>query len=204
MNTKLSPKQILIDFIYLRNQLKELFYDNEDYQQIVDFILAKDYLNDELEIAFPKLKEVEEVTGIKNDRVRKLLLRMHNEIFNYGKTINLRFDKTIYQFYGKFYEHSFGFTMDSINHLPKIGEQISIPFVKASIPITTFYVEGIRHEFESDKQIVHISLKVGDNNVYWNFMKDKAKELGEISIMDEYHLSDSELKKKIYSKSSYR
>lgn len=43
MNDTPSIKQIIIDFIYIREQLKILFKDKTEYQPIVDFILAKDY-----------------------------------------------------------------------------------------------------------------------------------------------------------------
>jgi hypothetical protein len=84
MKDTVSIKQIVIDFIYIREQLKELFKDKIEYQPIIEFILAKDYLNDDLDIPFPKIKDVEEGTGLKSHTLRKLLLQMHERIFNYG------------------------------------------------------------------------------------------------------------------------
>ena len=56
MENQVSVKRIIIDFIYIREQLKELFKDRKEYELIIDFLLKKDYLNDELDIPFPKLK----------------------------------------------------------------------------------------------------------------------------------------------------
>ena len=79
MNDTPSIKQIIIDFIYIREQLKILFKDKKEYQPIVDFILSKDYLDDDLEIPFPRMKDIEEATGLKSHKLKKLLLQMHNQ-----------------------------------------------------------------------------------------------------------------------------
>ena len=70
MNDTPSIKQILIDFIYIREQLKILFKDKIEYQPIVDFLLAKDYLDDDLEIPFPRMKDIEEATGLKSHMLK--------------------------------------------------------------------------------------------------------------------------------------
>ena len=104
MKTQVSIKQIVNDFIYLRNQLKDLFKGNQEYKPIIDFLCDKDYLNDELYIPFPKLKDLENVTGLKSHILRKLLLKMHSEVFNSESKVNLNFQKVTYQFYMKFYD----------------------------------------------------------------------------------------------------
>ncbi|AOZ97968.1 MULTISPECIES: hypothetical protein [Flavobacterium] len=58
MKTQVSVKHIVIDFIYLKNQLKDLFKDKKEYQPIIDFLYDKDYLDDELDFPFPKLKDI--------------------------------------------------------------------------------------------------------------------------------------------------
>jgi hypothetical protein len=204
MKTQVSIKQILKDFIYLGKQLKVLFKSNEEYKLIIDFVLAKDYLDDDLDLPFPTLKEAEEVTGIKSHTLRKVLLKMHNEIFTYERKINLNFKKVLYHFYISYFDHRCQFTVDYLHHLPRVGEGISLPFVSALIPINYFYVDDIKHEFENDNQIVIITLKVGSYSEYYRYMKDRALELREISNNDYYNLNDSEIKKIIYTKNTYR
>ena len=205
MKTQVSVKQIVIDFIYLKNQLRDLFKNNIEYKPIVEFLLAKDYLDEELNLPFPKIKDVEESTGLKAYTLRKILLKMHSEIFSYDTNrLNLKFQKVLYHFYIRFFDYRCDFTMSSLSHLPRIGENIRLPFVSAKMPLTSFYVENIMHEFENDTQNITITLKVGDYNEYWKFMYDRALELNEIGIMEKYDLSERELKNKIYSKNSYR
>lgn len=205
MKTQVSVKQIVIDFIYLKNQLRELFEGKIEYKPIVDFLLVKDYLDDDLDLPFPKMKDIEEGTGIKSYTLRKILLKMHSEIFCYDTNrLNLKFNKVLYHFYIRFYDYRCDFTISNLSHLPRIGENIRLPFVSATMPLTSFYVENIMYEFENDIQNITITLKVGDYNEYWKFMYDRALELNEIGIMEKYNLSETELKNKIYSKNPYR
>lgn len=65
MKNQVSVKQIVIDFIYLKEQLRELFQEKKEYEPIVEFLLAKDYLDDDLDLPFPKMKDVGEGSGFK-------------------------------------------------------------------------------------------------------------------------------------------
>lgn len=91
MKDTVSIKQVLIDFIFIRGQLKEIFNDKIECRPIVEFILAKNYLDDDIDIPFPKLKDLEEGTGLKSHTLRKILLEMHNRIFEYPNNLNLSF-----------------------------------------------------------------------------------------------------------------
>ncbi|PZX92791.1 hypothetical protein DOS84_13030 [Flavobacterium aquariorum] len=200
MKTQVSIKQIIIDFIYIGKQLKELFTNREDYKPIIEFLLAKDYLNEDLNIPYPKLKDVESATGLKPYTLRKILLKMHSEIFTYERKLNLSFKKVIYHFYIRYFDYRCQFTVDYLTHLPRIGDSISVPFVSALIPINYFYVEDIEHELENNTQIIIITLCVGKYNEYYSYMKDRALELREISFRESYELSEDKIKEIIYSK----
>lgn len=204
METKVSIKQIIIDFIFIGDQLKEHFKDRKEYQSIIEFILAEDYLNEDLNIPYPKLKDAEVATGLKSHALRKLLLKMHSEIFTYERKLNLSFKNVIYHFYISYFDYRCQFTVDYLTHLPRIGDSMSLPFVSALIPLNYFYVEDIKHELENNTQIVVITLKVGRFNEYFRYMKDRALELGEISFRDRHELTEDKIKEIIYSKSHYR
>ncbi len=203
MKSQVSIKRIIIDFIYIRDQLKDLFKGRQEYQPIIEFLGAKDYLDDDLDIPFPKMKDVEDATGLKPHTLRKILLKMHGEIFTYERKLNLNFKKVLYHFYISYFDHRCQFTVDYLTHLPRIGDSMSLPFVSASIPVNYFFVDDIQHELENDAQIVIITLKAGSFNEYYRFMKDRALELGEISFGEMYNLSEHEIKKIIYTKGAY-
>lgn len=201
MKPEISVKHIVIDLIYLSNQLKDLYKGNSEYLPIIDFLYDKDYLNDELDIPFPKLKDLEEATGIKPHILRKLLLKMHNEVFNSESKVTLNFTKVLYRFYMKFYNQSCYFEVDHLPHLPRIGENINLPFTKSCIDINSFYVENIIHELINDTQVISLWLKVGNYNEYWRFMKDRAIELRELGFKELHEFEEDVLKQKIYSNS---
>ena len=204
MKTQVLIKQIVRDFIYISNQLYELFIDKKEYLPIIQFITAKDYLDEDLDLPFPKMKDVEDATGLKSHTLRKLLLKMHSEIFTYERKLNLSFKKVLYHFYITYFDYSCQFTVDYLTHLPRVGDNVSLPFVSALIPINYFYVDDIKHELENSTQIVIITLKVGQHSKYFEYMKDRALELKELSFGDTYKLSEDEIKKIIYSRSPYR
>lgn len=204
MKNQISIKKIVIDFIYIREQLKVLFKDKKEYQPIIDFLHSKNYLDDEMDLPFPKLREIETEIGLKPSVLRKLLLEMHNQIFNYTGNYNLNFNKVLYQFYIKYFDSTCYFTVDKLEHLPRIGESMSLPFISAKIGLNWFYVEDVRHEFENDTQNIYLTLSVGQYNEYWRFMKDRAIELKEIGLGELFNLSESQLKSKIYSRNPYR
>lgn len=130
---------------------------------------------------------------------------MHGEIFSFDTNrLNLNFNNVRYQFYIRYYDYRCDFTVNNLSHVPRVGENIRLPFVSATMPLTSFYVENITHKFENNVQTIVITLKIGDYNEYWRFMYDRAIELKEIGFMDKFNLSETELKKKIYSRTPYR
>lgn len=204
MKTQVSIKQIIIDFIYIGNQLKEFFKDRKECLPIIEFLNTEKYLDEDLNIPFPKMKDVEAATGLKSYVLRKILLQMHSEIFTYDRKLNLSFKDVIYHFHISYFDYRCQFTVNHLTHLPRIGDRISLPFVSASIPINYFYVDDIQHEFENNTQIISIILKVGSHSEYFRYMKDRALQLGEISFRESYELNEDKIKEIIYSKSHYR
>ena len=57
MKTQVSIKQIVKDFIYIGNQLDELLKHRKEYLLIIEFINAKDYLDEDLDLPYPKMKD---------------------------------------------------------------------------------------------------------------------------------------------------
>jgi hypothetical protein len=58
MKNPVSLKQIIINFIYIKEQLIELFKEEKQYHLIVDFLIAKDYLCDDLVLPYSKVKDI--------------------------------------------------------------------------------------------------------------------------------------------------
>lgn len=75
----------------------------------------------------------------------------------------------MHHFYITYFDYSCQFTVDYLTHLPRVGDNVSLPFVSALIPINYFYVDDIKHELKNSTQIVIITLKVGQHSKYFEY-----------------------------------
>ncbi|PNQ72798.1 hypothetical protein C1T31_09820 [Hanstruepera neustonica] len=195
MEHSISVKQILIDLISIMPQVEKEFKSNERYSQLVEFLSGKDY--HEGDEPYPTLKDIAEKTGVKSHHIRKQLEEIYANLFAYDYDYTFDFSEVeirMHVDYNKKYE---SFRCKELKYLPKIGESIQLPFLKAKIGIHFFYVQDVQHQFELNKQIITLFLKGGFYNSYWYYRKHKALELGEIGIGDEYKLYDFQLKEKL-------
>lgn len=85
--------------------------------------------------------------------------------------------------------------LKKIMNLPRIGENVTIPFLKAKVDTDYFYVDDIRHHFEGNTQRIDIHLLSGSYNSYWYNRKHQAIEENEISFREIYDLYEFQLKK---------
>ena len=194
MEQKISTKQVLIDILSIKFQVKKIFENREEFNSLLTFLCEKDYYNDD-EIPFPTLKEIESRTGLNGNQLRKQLLKIYNELFNYDSKYNLEFNETEYVFYLNNNKVYASFTLKKLINLPRIGENITIPFLKAKVNSDFFYVDDIRHSFESNIQRIDIFLLSGMYNSYWYNRKHQAIEENEISFRDLFELYEFQLKK---------
>ncbi|KGO85993.1 hypothetical protein Q765_13090 [Flavobacterium rivuli WB 3.3-2 = DSM 21788] len=190
----LSPKQIIVDLLSIQPQLDALFRDNEDYKELVKFLTSKDYYNDP-DIAYPTLTEVQKATGLPTSRLRKLLIEMYETLYHYESTRRLAFKNTEYIFYLRNEQFRGQFTLDHLQELPRVGEEVQIPFLKARLNTELFHVEKVAHNFEGVSHYITIWLQEGFYNSYWHARKDEAILKGEISRWDIYNMSEYDMKK---------
>ena len=71
MLTFYSTKRALIDILIIKPQVIRVFGNEPKYKAILDFIFAKDYLNDD-DLKFPTVKEISEILNIKYSQLSKL------------------------------------------------------------------------------------------------------------------------------------
>jgi len=66
--------------------------------------------------------------------------------------------------------------------MPRIGENITVPFLRAKVGTDSFYVQDIRHQFFGSTHLIDIDLKGGYFNSYYYFRKHEGMEKGEIGF----------------------
>lgn len=191
-----SYKSAILDLIYLQDQVGRLIESHPEYSRIGKIICGKDYFNENLDTPFPTITSISSETGLNYNKVRKFLKEIHDLIFSDDEN-NLTFEKVQYRFYFSFLDNQFEFTLNNLAVVPRVGENIHIPFIKARLDMQYFYVEEVNHIFEYDFQIVEFRCKVGFGNQYLKFRKDKAEALGEINRDEIWRLNNFSLESKL-------
>ena len=196
MGRRISIKRILLDLLFIKEQVVEYYKDNEKYQVLLNFITEKDYLDDN-DIPFPTFKEIEKQTGIKMYHIRKQILDMYEELFDMEKAYEFDFAKCETYFNIKYNNKYTAFKCKNLYYLPRIGENVDLPFMKAKVGCDYFYVEDIRHNFYGKTHTIDINLKCGIYNSFWYNRLHEAKEKRELPFNAFYDLTDWELKDRL-------
>jgi len=126
-------------------------------------------------------------------QLRKQLKDLYAELFD--RKFNFKEAEIIFEI--EYFKNYASFKCDELRYLPKIGENITIPFLKAEVGTEYFYVEDVRHYFEGQKQTIDIQLRGGYFNSYWYHRKHKAFELGELGRGADYNLYEYQMKEKL-------
>ena len=181
MELKLSIKQVLLDLLSIWRQVQDHFKENDKYDMLIKFLSEKDYYNDD-NLSIPNLTEISKQTGIKSYILRQQLKQIYEQFFDFENGRVLIFKKTEIWFSLDYLKRYAGFACSELTHLPRIGEQITIPFLKAKMGFDYFYVKNIRHELSGITHYIDIDLKGGFYNRHYQFRFDEAVAKGEIGL----------------------
>ncbi|MDP2525649.1 hypothetical protein [Maribacter dokdonensis] len=196
MNKRESNKQMLVDLLYVVPQLKLYYSDNSNFNKLISFLSEKDYcaLDD---LPYPTFKEVSDQTGLSVGVVRKMVKKMYNELLTLENEHFLNFNRIEIVFLAVFDNRIAVFRTNKIEILPRVGETVEVPFFKARLGVSLFFVERIKHSFQGDVQRIYIDLTSGIYNMFWHYRLDKALSTGEIGIQELISLNDREIKHKL-------
>lgn len=193
-----STKDMMFDIVQMPSRARKLLGRNARYERLLQYLINLNYPENE-DCHIPSLKEIATVLDIKYDHVRKEIGMIYHDLnFDFDQpTIPFEFNRVLYEFSVKGIQNVIWMEVTSLPVIPRVGENIDLPFFKAYLGTTSFYVESIQHDFRDNQQIIHFRLKDGRYNLYWHFRKDKAWEEGGISIHDLIYLDDWELKRQL-------
>lgn len=192
---KLSIKQALIDLLSISEQLRRILKNFPEYNTILNFLLEKDYYNDH-EISIPTFKMIEEGTGLKAHNVRKQIKGMYNIVFAFAEPI-LSFKQVEYNIMITYMDRYFCFTLNHLPIIPRIGENMDIPFARAALGFRSFFVDNISYILTGETQIVDIYLYAGEANQYLKMRKDKARALRQLHHEDFWKMSNYDMESKL-------
>jgi len=199
---KIPIKKMILDLGSMREKLKELLQNGHEFQVVLEAILENDYYYDD-DLPMPSAKQLSEKTGLRNNKLKEQIQKIYSDLIfrkeeNSWRNPVFSFRKTIYNFrlQGR-QKRSISFSVNHLDVIPRVGEDIEIPFFKAYLGISFFHVKNISHELNDTVHEVNLELLSGEYNLFWHHRRDKALVLGEIEIRDLLELEDWELKGKI-------
>lgn len=195
----MSTKDMLMDISSMRSKAMKLTENGKAYNVLLKDILERNLFYDD-EAPMPSLKDLSAATGLKYGKIRKYMEEIyHDLVLDHEVRPVFSFVKIRYEFLIRGWTKDKFMTLeaDQLPVVPRVGEQVSIPFFAAYLKTSHFYVDKIDHSFEEDLQTVKIWLKQGYYNSYWHYRKDKAEEEHEVGFMDFFDLEEHELKRKL-------
>ncbi len=161
---KFSVKQALLDLLFVDVHLLKIAKDYPEFTTIIQFIVENKSL-DEDDIPYPSIKDVAKATDMKYEIVRKQIKSLYNLMFPFMEHKYLSFTNVKYQLFFSNFKNYHYMLIDSFPIPLRVGENITMPFLKAKMKTERFYVSSIEHYFKRGTQLVEVTLKGGHYNI---------------------------------------
>ncbi|WP_140991206.1 hypothetical protein [Paucihalobacter ruber] len=129
--------------------------------------------------------------------MNKYLIEMYNSIVDDELNFDYKINKTEIYFLVRHDKTFSSFRCHNLSFIPKVGDNFTIPYLRAKFRFDMFYVYDVHHNFIDDVHAIYISLKQGLYNSFWHQRLDEAQFKNEISIMDLINLSEADIKEKL-------
>ncbi|RIJ42669.1 hypothetical protein D1627_02095 [Pontibacter oryzae] len=176
-----------------------LLKQDKPYTKLLQHILIdNDYYSKS--VPLPSIKELAKALGLNYAELRRQILEVYDDLGLGDEVVpTFSFPKVRYTFMlrGMTKDKYLYLEVDQLPVMPRVGENINLPFFSAYMRTTQFYVENVEHEFTDGLQEVVFSLREGYFNSYWHYRKDKALEEDEIDILEYYRMDKYDLKKRL-------
>jgi hypothetical protein len=195
MHNNITLKSSLKSLLDIPNQVENKFKHIEAYSSLVKFII--EYDQDEDNYHIPTIKELQDITGLNHYQLNKYLIDMYKTIVDDPIAFDYQISKTEIYFIVSHNESVSALKCNQLKYIPKIGDNFTLPYLRAKFNFDMFYVNDVRQTFADDVHEIDIFLKQGCFNSYWHQRLEEAKFKRELPFRDFYRLSEWELKEKL-------
>jgi len=193
----LSTKAIIQDISCMHRVAVNLLDRGKEYDGLLRHILDENYYYDQHK-RIPAIKDLLKEMGLSYGKIKRLLEMIYQDLLDQiDPSLHFDFQEVEYHFIISFYHHWHMFKVKNLAVMPRVGEQVHVPFFKALVGIVSFHVKSIEHLFDDNKQIIRIDLKPFKYNLYWHYRLDEAVERREISEFEYIELDEYSLKKRL-------
>ncbi len=184
---KYSSPEILIDLKKLKPYLSIFLKEGKhSFDPIIRAILKHKGFTEDSNTSIPTPKELSVLCGFKPDKFRRELIKCYETLFNtqweHYNLFELEIEEVEFRLEISLFGNSLTIKTKSLPLVPRVGENFEIPFFRAKLGTTFFYVKSIDHSIEGKKQIVTIWLMAGHYNMHRELKQSKAYLRQEISF----------------------
>lgn len=163
----LPTREVLHDLTMMGSSLATLLNQGKDYDNIIRYIIDnKFYYN--LYQSIP-LKKLSKDMGYSYQLFQKLVHQLYKDALDTETVFRVDIPDVEYQVTLDGYRKTAYLTMKSFPVVPRIGEEVQVPFFKTYVGEEFFYVKSIRHDLYDNQQVVSIHLEGGHYNKYWHY-----------------------------------
>lgn len=190
----LPLKDAFRDLANMSKLLEQLSNKGKKYDVIINYLAERDFGGDEN--PYPLLKDAAQEIGISYSKFKTLTLQLYEDV---RLDENFLFEEVSVRYTFNYHKKDKHITISfkELKVVPRVGEDVCLPFFRAYIPNWFFHVKSISHDFYRGLHEVNIELGEFSYNHYWKIRLDEAKLRHEISLHEENELSDSELQEKL-------
>lgn len=195
MAENMRSKGMIMDISSMSKFAIQLLGKGKEYEPLLRLILKIDPYDEDEPI--PAVKTFSEKLKMPYTLIRKQLNAIYNDLISYESDVQFNFKKAVYEFRIHGREEYLTWKVDMLDPIPRVGENISLPYFSEYLDDRNFYVKSITHEFFVDEHIVAISLLGGWYNLFWHFRKDEAHMKRELPLRDFYTMDEYQLQSKL-------
>lgn len=196
----IRARDILSNLSNARPALAKLKGQGKEYDPLIDVII-----NIGEEDPIPASKDLQAQFSIKPAKLKKWVDNLYEDFLT-----AIRMDSCILEFtdvehriciYG--YRSFVSFSC-KLPVVPRVGEEISIPFISAYASGSggSYYVYDVRYELVDSTMIVDIWVRQGFYNKHFEYLKDRAYFEERLSPLAKFDMTEHEIEKEL--KSWYR
>ena len=183
---------LIADILEMSAFTVHLLDTEKNYFKLLKFLLENKELAKNL-----RLKDFQSHFNLPYEHIRKQVNDLYDDLINYGKKEGWEIRDKVYAFNLKSSAGHASFTLNTIPHVPRVGENVQLSFFHEALGGSNYYVESINYVITDKKQIVQIELIKGWHNLYWELRKAEAEATGEFTLDDTFHLDDYQKKRKL-------
>jgi hypothetical protein len=167
-------KDIVLALPSMPKLARALLGKGKSYDMLLTEILKYDYFCDDHHFVTPK--ELQQKLNMSYEQFRKQINMLYDDFMRSisGTDTALCMGDKLCEIYVHHFQKEVTFYA-RLSELPRVGEQIELPFIRPIIGHDSFHVQRVTHAVLNDRQDFELWLTPGAFNLFEHFEKEKAK-----------------------------